>query len=167
MNWYRYATVKNEESLKKDIKSLLKRHPFLRKLRDDYLIPEKDIDNHLTIEFMDLDGKFAEGNGEEIRIDKGQISDNFMNDKFHFVVHEFYHWVRRRSEDKFYFNDPEEIQSFILAIAWELINGTPKNDIADKLLPIVAAHYKDSKKGKAMFSLMFNKASELAGQYNG
>jgi len=114
------------------VKSILKTHPFTRAIADYYHIPIEEVDNHLDIEVCNLDGKFAEGNGKLIRIDQKLLKDDFFDDNFHFIIHEFFHWLKRRSEEKFYFNDPEEVQSFVLQMTWDLIRGKSKENVVKK-----------------------------------
>jgi hypothetical protein len=158
MNWFKFA---NNDILVKKIKNILKNHPFTVSIADYYHIPIDEIDTNLHIEVCDLKGKFAEGNGKEIRIDNKLVDDKFFEDNFHFVIHEFFHWLKRRSEEKFYFNDPEEIQSFVLQMVWGLIQGKDKNEIIKTLSPIIKAHFKDEIKFKKTFKEMINKAVNL------
>ena len=108
MGWFKES---QNNSFVEKVKNILKTHTFTKSIADYYHIPVDEIDTHLDIEVCDLHGKFAEGNGKLIRIDKKLLDDNFFNDNFHFIIHEFFHWLKRRSEDKFYFNDPEECKS--------------------------------------------------------
>jgi len=158
MNWFKNAS--NDIVIKK-IKEILKRHPFTKSIADYYHISVKEIDSNLQIEICDLNGKFAEGNGKLIRIDKKLLDQSFFKDNFHFVVHEFFHWLKRRSEEKFYFNDPEEVQSFVLQMTWDLIQGKDKEEVIKKIYPIVRAHFKDNLKFKETFKEMVSKATGL------
>lgn len=157
MNWFKIA----QDNISNKVKSILKKHTFTQKLLKDYNIPIEDIDNHLTIEITELDGKFAEGNGKTIYLDKKLFEDDFFHDNFHFVIHEFFHWIKRRSEKEFYFNDPEEVQSFVLAIAWQLINKKDKEQIESSIYPIIKNQYKDKYKSKEVFDDMFKEAVKL------
>lgn len=158
MNWYKVSST--NEFINK-IKSILKRDDLTRKLMSYYNIPISDIDNHLRIEIACLGDKFAEGNSTTIYLDKKLVTDDFFQNNFHFVIHEFWHWVKRRSEKDFYFNDPEEIQSFVLAIVWELKSGKNQKQIEQALYPIVEAHFKDKSKAKKLFLEMLEEAFHL------
>lgn len=158
MNWYKVSST--NEFINK-IKSVLKGDALTRKLMSYYNIPVSDIDNHLRIEIADLGDKFAEGNSTTIYLDKKLVTDDFFQNNFHFVIHEFWHWVKRRSEKDFYFNDPEEIQSFVLAIVWELKSGKSKKQIEQTLYPIVDAHFEDKNDAKKLFLDMVEEASRL------
>lgn len=162
MSWYKIAQEHGERGSEERIKKILRSHPLFLKLMDEYHIPVEDLNNNLSITFVDLDGKFAEGNGREIRLDKSLLDDgNFLEDNFHYVVHEFWHWVKRRSEEIFYFNDEEEIQSFALGIAWELLRGQSVSSIAKTIYPIIQGHFDQEEQAMIMFKKMLTKAKEL------
>lgn len=165
MSWYKQSNKNKTNETITLIKDKLRTHKFFKRLMRDYHIPESDIDNHLAIIFVSLDGKFAEGNGEEIKIDPSLLDGNFFRDNFHFVVHEFFHWIKRRAEALFYFNDDEEIQSFALAIAWEMLNGKSERDIRRLIYPIVAGHFSDESDAEQMFAKMMTSAQRLAKEY--
>jgi len=158
MGWFKES--QNNDFISK-VKDILKRHPFTKSIADYYHIPIEEIDTHLQIELCDLSGKFAEGNGKIIRIDQKLLDDSFFNENFHFIIHEFFHWLKRRSEDKFYFNDPEEVQSFVLQMTWNLISGKSKEEVVKKIYPIIKAHYKDDEKFEETFNEMLNKSISL------
>ena len=158
MSWFKESSY---NVLIEKIKEILKQHPFTKAISDYYHIPIDDIDNNLEIEICDLKDKFAEGNGKLIRIDRKLMDNDFFKDNFHFVIHEFFHWLKRRAEAKFYFNDPEEVQSFVLQMTWGLIQGRKIREIVDEISPIVEAHFKDKVKFKQIFSEMLNKAVNL------
>jgi len=158
MEWFKES--QNNNFIQK-VKDILKTHKFTISIADYYHIPLKEIDTHLQIEVCDLKGKFAEGNGKLIRIDKKLLDDNFFKDNFHFIIHEFFHWLKRRSEDKFYFNDPEEVQSFVLQMTWNLISGKSKEEVVKKIYPIIKAHFKNNNKFENIFKEMIDKAINL------
>ncbi len=158
MGWFKES---QNNSFVEKVKNILKTHTFTKSIADYYHIPVDEIDTHLDIEVCDLHGKFAEGNGKLIRIDKKLLDDNFFNDNFHFIIHEFFHWLKRRSEDKFYFNDPEEIQSFVLQMSWNFISGKSKEEVVKKIYPIIQAHFKNDDKCKSIFEEMLSKSIKL------
>ncbi len=164
MGWFKES--QNNIFIKK-VKDILKGHPFIKAIINYYHIPIKEIDSHLEIEVCDLNGKFAEGNGRLIRIDKKLLDEDFFDSNFHFIIHEFFHWLKRRSEDKFYFNDPEEVQSFVLQMTWGLINGKSKEEVTRKIYPIIKAHFKNQKKCENIFNEMLSKAINLSETYRG
>lgn len=158
MGWFKDAGSNNFIN---KVKAILKKHKFTQSIADYYHIPISEIDTHLKIEVCDLEGKFAEGNGRLIRIDKQLLDDDFFRDNFHFVIHEFFHWLKRRSEEKFYFNDPEEVQSFVLQMTWEFIQGKDEREVIKIVYPIIEAHFKDSGQSKETFKEMLEKAIGL------
>tara|TARA_Y100000310_G_scaffold311548_1_gene357907 strand:- start:1085 stop:1591 length:507 start_codon:yes stop_codon:yes gene_type:complete len=155
--WYKIAS---KETVVSKVKKVLKEHPFTASLLRYYHIPEKDVDNNLSFEFKDLKGKYAEGNGEKIVLDTSLFVDDeeFIRSNFHFVVHEFFHWLKRRQEENFYFSDSEEVQSFTLGIAWEIMEGKPQQDIVNIYLPIVKKHFNSENTAQNVLHQMFNKA---------
>lgn len=159
MNWYK---ISNTSDFVNKIKNILKNDKLTQKLLSYYNIPISDIDNHLKIEIADLDDKFAEGNSTTIYLDRKLITDNFFEKNFHFIIHEFWHWIKRRSEKDFYFNDPEEIQSFVLAIVWELKSGKSREQVQQALYPIIDAHFDDKNEAQKLFLEMLEEASRLA-----
>ena len=164
MNWYKEAKNNvDEKEFDKFVKDQIRQSPLLLKLMESYLIPQDDLDNHLSIRIKDLHGKFAEGNGSEITLDPKIVNENFVSENFHFIVHEFWHWVKRRSEELFYFNDDEEVQSFSLAAAWELMNNG-RDEAIRKIYPIVKEHYENEEDAKQMFSKMFENAKRIVGE---
>ena len=129
---------------------------------DEYKIPVTDIDEHLDFKIKELDGKFAEGNGLLITLDPKLFAENdFFENKFHFVIHEFFHWIKRRSEAKFYFNDSEEVQSFVLALAWEILAGKDMKEIYNSIYPIIEAHFESDQDSQQLFQDMIDKAKTL------
>ena len=158
MGWFKES--QNNVFVKK-VKDVLKNHSFTKAIANYYHIPIEEVDTHLEIEVCDLHGKFAEGNGKLIRIDKKLLEDDFFNDNFHFIIHEFFHWLKRRSEDKFYFNDSEEVQSFVLQMTWNLIGGKSKEEVTRKIYPIIKAHFKNQDRFESIFKEMLNKAIKL------
>ena len=162
MNWFKIA---ESDNIVKKIKSILKEHSFTKLIANYYNISPQEIDDNLAIEICELEGKFAEGNGQIIRINEKLLDKEFFKSHFHFVIHEFFHWVKRRSEQKFYFNDPEETQSFVLQMAWDLIQGKSEKEVSDTILPILQGHYKNKSKVGKVFNEMLNKALNLYRAY--
>jgi hypothetical protein len=158
MGWYKKATGKD---FVERVKMILKSHPFTKAIADYYHIPLDDVDKSLQLEVCDLNGEFAKGNGKVIRLDRKLLNKEFFRENFHFVIHEFFHWVKRRSEALFYFNDPEEVQSFVLQITWQLINGHSLDEVKAEIYPIIEAHFKDKVRSKQVFGEMLQKAEAL------
>lgn len=164
MSWYKKA---NNEKIFSKIKDILKSNSFIVNLMTDYNIPVEDIDNHLDFEVKELEGKFAEGSGLVISLDPKLFAKNdFFKNQFHFVVHELFHWIKRRSEAKFYFKDSEEVQSFVLAIAWEIMAGKEIENIYKTIYPIIEAHFESDGNSKKVFEDMINQAKKLIEVHN-
>ncbi len=158
MTWYKIA---NNNDIGRRIKKILKTHSFTKKMMEIYDIDPNDVDNNLDIKIMKLKEDFAKGNGREIFLDERLFENSFsdfLRNNFHFVIHEFFHWLKRRHEYSFYFNDPEETQSFVLAIAWEMLNGKNDKKILERLYPIIEKHFDDKNQCDLMVSEMFDKA---------
>jgi len=162
MNWYKTASYK---AIVEKIKDILKNHFFIQELMKYYNIPLKDIDDNLEIEIRDLNNEFAEGNGKKIFLDKKLFKEDFFKNNFHFVIHEFFHWLKRRMESRFYFNDSEEVQSFVLAITWELINKKTIDEIEKRIYPIIEKHFKNKIESKELFKKMLNDAEKITNLY--
>lgn len=163
MNWFKFS---GEDKIIYKIKDILKKHPFTQYLCDYYKIPISEIDKNMSIEISNLDGPFAEGNGKKIRIDPKLLKNNFFKDNFHFIIHEFFHWIKRRSENDFYLNDPEEVQSFVLQITWQLINENNEKEIKNKIYPIIKSHYdKNEEKAIEVYGKMMEQAREIYKYY--
>ncbi len=161
MNWYKYAEDMTNEELTKRIREIIRRSPLFLQVFKSFDMPIKMVDK-LKFEIKDLGDKFAEADGESIALDKKLFEQNrFFEDHFHFVAHEINHWLKRKSEDMWYFNDEEEVQSFVLAIAWELSQGRGLEDIRDKIFTIIKTHFKDNRGAEEVFENMISKAREL------
>tara|TARA_Y100000310_G_C20695595_1_gene825460 strand:+ start:4835 stop:5338 length:504 start_codon:yes stop_codon:yes gene_type:complete len=164
MNWYKKANKEiSVEELNTKLKKLIKTHPFFRRLLSEYNVPEEAVDNELDFEIKDLDKKHAEADGHTIIFNENLFTDgDFFDNKIFYFVHEFFHWIKRRIEDEFYFNDPEETQSFTLSMAWEIARGVPKEQIEKDIYPIISGHFANPRQARQICEEMFQKATSLA-----
>lgn len=162
-NWYTQLNI-DREQLNEKIKGILLSHKLCKGLLEYYKIPEADVKNSLQFEIKELEGKFAEGNGKVIFLDPKLFKDDFFDNNFHFVIHEFHHWLKRRSESKWYFNDPEEVQSFILAMAWELLEGKTPEQVTQTFYPIIEGHFEEEQNAKSVIYRMIDRAKQIAGK---
>lgn len=160
MNWYNKLDIDKSDFCEK-VKNILRNHILCKNLMEHYKIDPSELDDNLDIEIKELKGKFAEGNGKIIRLDPKLFEDNFYKDNFHFIIHEFFHWLKRRSEEKFYFNDPEEVQSFILAMTWDYCDGKNDKEIFDKFYEIIDGFYNEKDNAKEMVEDMMEKARTI------
>jgi hypothetical protein len=165
MSWFKKARKISKNSIIRAIKKTLRTHPFFQQLMVNYGIPSSEVDEHLKIIFMDLNKEFAKGNGKEIKIDNSLLQEDFLKDNFHFVAHEFFHWIKRRAEARFYFSDDEEIQSFVVGIAWDLISGKNPELIRQTLLPIIEGHFRDETNAAQLYDEMYERADIIAKRY--
>ena len=102
-----------------------------------------------------------------ITLDPKLFADNdFFENKFHFIIHELFHWIKRRSEAKFYLKDSEEVQSFVLAIAWEIMEGKDIEHIYKTIYPIIEAHFENGNNSKKVFNDMVGQAEKLIEVHN-
>jgi|TARA_Y100000310_G_C20592552_1_gene768842 DNA-directed RNA polymerase beta' subunit len=165
MNWYKSANKITEEDLNEKLKNLIKSNRLFLRLMDQHHVPVEDIDNNLEFKIQKLDGKHAEADAHQIIFNENLFTDNdFFENKLFFFIHEFYHWVRRRSEDRFYFNDPEEVESFALSVAWEILRGRERKDIEKSIYSIVQRHFKNKNKARKMFDKIFSRALKIISQ---
>lgn len=163
MNWFKISQQKiDQDAFNKKIKEIIKTDRYLISLFEQFDIPIDYINDKLTFIITELKDKHSEANDKEIRINSNLFeTGNFFKDNFHFIVHELIHWLHRQSEQKWYFNDFEEVQSFAAAIAWELHQNHSLESIKIKILPIVRGHFKNDKDAEAFFELLKNKALRL------
>jgi len=163
MNWFKTAKQQiSKDELNKRLKSLVKSHPFFLRLMAEHKVPVNAIDR-VTFDIQDMDGKeHAEANAHHIVFNSNLFEDDdFFENKIFFFVHEFYHWLNRIREHQFYFNDPEEIGGFVLAIAWEIVGGSDKGTIVKKIFPIIQGHFKQVDNAEQLFQKMYIKAIDL------
>jgi len=159
MSWY--SSPQNSDKLNQAIKEVLKKDPLCRYLLDFYKLPESDIDEHLTFHVKKMKGKYSEANGNVINLNPKILGPDFFENNFHFVVHEFFHWIKRRIERRFYFNDDEEVQSFVLAMVWELRKGRSHEDIHKKIYPLIGPHFDNEHEAEVVFQRMFGEARKI------
>jgi hypothetical protein len=150
------------DELNKRLKSLVKTHPFFSRIMAEHKVPVNEIDK-VKFDIKDLDSKeHAEANAHHIVFNSDLFKDDdFFENKIFFFVHEFYHWLNRIKEHQFYFNDPEEVGGFVLAIAWEIAGGNDKDIIAQKIFPIIKGHFRTTEDAGQLFQKMYEKAVNL------
>lgn len=156
MNWYKLS---NQE-LNNKLKDIIRNNPFMLKMLKSNSIPVERIENHLTFEIKDLDGKKAQSDSKTIIFDKKVFENNFVENGLHFLIHELYHWAVRQKEKNFYFADPEEIEAFSLGIAYEISEGLPLEEIAKIYYPIIEDHFGDKQDAKKLFKALVLNAQE-------
>jgi len=150
-NWYK---ISSDQKLDNELKSVIRNTPFMIKMLENNSIPLDRIDNNLTFEVRDLDGKKAQSDSKTIIFDRKVFEDDFMEKGLHFLIHELYHWITRQKERNFYFADPEEIEAFAFGIAYELSKGLSLEEVAKVYYPIIEDHFNDKHDAKKLFQAM-------------
>jgi len=116
----------------------------------------------LHIEIVPLDKKYAETDGNSMRLNEFLFTKgNFFTDYFFVVAHELVHWLSRRKEEEAYFNDPEEVLGFTSSVAYEMENGTDMDTIWNRIYPKISWHFNDENDARDFFMNMIDKAKEL------
>lgn len=165
--WYIIAkTGFSNKELNKKLKSVIQNNPFFQKLFDKYDTPIREINKKLTFIIKDLEDKYAKGNGRYIFINSKLFEDgDFFEEKIHYLVHEIVHWLTRQKERRFYFADPEEIESFCYSIAYEILRGKSPKEIKNTFFPIIKAHFDKKQNAVKLFKAMYIKARSRAKEY--
>lgn len=160
MDWYKFAKSEIENTkINRAIKDEIRTNPFFKRMFDDYGVPIEKIDDNLSIEIVELNGKFAKSDSRKIYLNKKLFENNaFFSDNFHFVIHELIHWLTRQKERQFYFADPEEVEAFACAMCFELTNGKEKEEIRRVFFPIIEAHFEKIQDANKLFEALFTKA---------
>ena len=163
-NWFIKTSSKENNKVKsiKDfnlrMKNIIRQDPYILKMFEDANIDIREIDNGLTFSIKDLGDKHAEANSKNIIFDKKLFDNDFEKENMHFLIHELNHWLNRKAEKKWYFNDLEEIKSFVLAMGWEISKGSDYNKIFDKMFPVLIGHFNDKDTAKSFFKCLYSKA---------
>lgn len=158
----------DKQKIIKKIKSKLYNSKYINNILNTENI---SIDNlmDLKIVFENLDGKMAEANSKILKLDNKLLSngeDYFFNHHMHFVIHELNHWVNRMIEKRWYFNDIEEVQSFIAAIAYEIVEGKDIKTIKDEIFPIIKDHFNNIEAANSFFNSLCVKAKKYIKKMN-
>ena len=163
MSWLKKA---NNNGIEKRIKDKIRSSPFFIKLFQHFKASMKQLDE-LSFSFRQLENKFCEASEDEIIIDERLASSpDFLHEKFHFVAHEILHWLRRKFEKENYFGDPEEIESFNAAIAYDIFeNKNTRMDMEKHLyhvfLPLIKVVIKDDNKAQEFLKHRIQDAHKL------
>lgn len=145
------------EIIKKKLKSLRMMHHVFK----DFEMSPDCIDD-LKIEITDLEGKYAETDGECMRLNSMLFEDgDFLEKNFFVVPHEIVHFLSRKKEEKSYMNDPEERLAFVLSVAYEMECGLSLDVIWNKIYPKVKWHFHNEIDARTFFKSMVEKAREI------
>jgi len=149
------------ESLGDAIKQRLKNSLAVQKIFEEFEV-SLDRLNELRIEVVPLEKKYAETDGEVMKINSSLFEGEDFWDKYFFViVHEIVHWLSRVKEENSYFNDPEEVCGFVLSIAYEIEQGNDYDIIYNKIYPKVSFHFHNEEDAVEFFSNMYQKALKI------
>jgi hypothetical protein len=160
MTWYKIAKVNmTEKELNKKLKDLIRSNRFFINMFKEYNIPIDRIDNELIFEIKDMEGRYSQANGKYVYLSSRLFENgDFLNKNIHFVIHELVHWLTRQHEKDSYFSDPEEVISFSLGMAYELMRGKKKEEIYEVFFPIIKGNSENEQQAQKIFKIVFKRA---------
>ena len=166
MAWYISSKTKSsEKEINHRLKKILKTNKFFVDMFKAHSVPLDRIDDHLTFEIKELDGKKAQSDSKTIILNKKIVNNgDFFENGLHYVVHELHHWLTRQKEKNFYFADPEEIDAFSMGIAYEILRGKKPKEISEIYKPIIEDHFSEEKDANKLLKVLFYRAKEKARQ---
>ena len=165
-NGYAVTVNGNKHKLSVDqigelIRQKLMKSRSIQSLMHDFEMDVSSLKN-LQIEIMPLDKKYAETDGDSMRLNEFLFDDgNFFKDFFFVVVHELVHWLSRKKEEEAYMNDPEEVLGFCASVAYEIERGTEIDAIWNLIYPKISWHFNDENDAREFFMNMIEKAQKL------
>jgi len=165
MSWYRIIKKANKRQLNRELKSIIREDPFFIKMFKEFDVPMEKIDDNLSFKEKELNGRYAQGNGEVIYINQKLVDNNFFKERLHLIVHEIVHWLTRQREKEFYFTDPEEIDAFMYGMAYEILRGKDVKYIEKIFYPIISAHFDNKENAKQAYNAFLKGAKEKAKKY--
>ena len=167
MTWYITArTGLSQTELNRRLKSIIRKHPFIVKMIDEYDIPIDEIEDQLTFKIKKLRGRHAQGNGRLIYLNEKLFEDgDFFKNNLHFVVHEMVHWFTKQREERCYFADPEEVEAFTFGMMFEMLRGKTKQEILQIFFPIINAHFDGKEKSSIVFNQIYEHACHKLKKY--
>lgn len=118
---------------------------------------------------------YAETNIDSCRIRESlfdQGIEAFIKNHMYIIAHEIVHFVFRQAEQRDiekqlnpknfdYFDDPEEIIGMIMSIAYEIEQGSSKQEIVEKVYPKIEFHFKDKQVSERFFKDICDKAQDF------
>lgn len=157
--WYVHAKS-NDSSIEisRKIKKIIRESSFFIRLFKKYGIPIEKIEE-VAFKIMDLRGKHAQSNSEEIDLNTKLFENgDFFKKNLHFVVHEIVHWLIRQREKDHYFSDIEEHDAFSTSMAYQLSNGADKKCVYNTFFPMIEDHFKDKENAVRLFNQLYQNA---------
>lgn len=160
MGWYVTAKIgMTEEQVNRRLKHIIRHSPFFIQMFREKGVPMDRMDTDLNFRVKKLNNMHAEANGKFVDLNEELFKDgDFFPNKVHFVVHEINHWLQRQMEEDCYFSDPEEVEGFILGMAYELSRGRTPEQIYQIFWPIVSDHFDDAMSAKSFFDGLLARA---------
>jgi len=167
MNWF--VTAESDVSsieFSRKMKDMMRKSSFFLNLFKKYNVPIDAIDDHLSFKIKKINGRHAQSNSKEIILNSKLFeNDDFFENHVHFVIHELIHWLTRQREKKYYFSDPEEIESFTLGMIYELDRGRNKKQIYKTFFPIINAHFEKRQDAIHLFNELYENAVKNLDKY--
>jgi len=143
------------------IKEKMRKSRSLMAMFEDFEVDPQRLDD-LKIIITNLDSKYAETDGETMKLDPSLFQDsNFFEDKFFIVAHEIVHWLSRVKEQDAYFNDPEEVMGFVASIAYEIEQHGDFDVVWNKVYPKISWHFSNESDAREFFMNMTEKAKKF------
>lgn len=142
------------------IRAKLKKSPTIMAILQEFEMSPEQLDN-LVIEIVPLEQKYAETDGESMRLNEFLFKEDFFEDYFFVVAHELVHWLSRKKEEESYFSDPEEVLGFTASVAYEIESGSDFDEIYNKVYPKISWHFNEEQDARDFFDNMIEKAQKL------
>ncbi len=160
MNFYNSANSASD-NFEQQIKNFIKSNAFCQSLFKFYNVPIDYLD-YLKITVKDLGSTLSEASDREIIINSSIANDKeFLANYAFIVVHELTHWLSKLAKERFYFNDKNERDSFVHAIAFEIANKKSLEEISQKVLPIISNQFSDKMLAKRFFLKLVAEAEKF------
>ena len=151
------------DSIPELIKNEIKQSQSIMKIFKRFKIHPDRLDT-LKIVICDLEKKYAETDMNEMRIDNSLFKNgwqSFIENGFFVVAHEIIHWLTRTKENMSYFSDPEEIDGFIMSIAYEIEQGSDMDTIWNRIFPKIEFHFNGKKQARQFFEGLIEDAVKI------
>ena len=165
-NGYAVTVNGNKRKLSADqigelIRQRLMKSRSVQSLMHDFEMDVSSLQD-LQIEIIPLDKKYAETDGDSMRLNEFLFDDgNFFENYFFVIVHELVHWLSRKKEESAYFNDPEEVLGFTASIAYEMESGVEMDVIWNRIYGKISWHFNDENDARQFFLNMIEKAKKM------
>ena len=160
--WYRVAKLgMTDAQLDQECKRLVRMTPFFKNLFKHFGVDFKEA-WRLKFVALPLKGKLAECRDDTIVLDENYLSRHPLVQSMHLVAHELVHWLTKQKEQQNYFADPEEVDGFDWAIAYQISQGIPWDQIEATFLPLIRPHFNNDLDAKRFFVSRLKAARNLS-----